>query len=109
MGGPVFDLFFEGSVLLVDIEVIPFIEIIGHIDIRPQVFVEISDHDPQTETDQTAIDPRFLTDVGKSASVVAQQHIAHPLKNIGNTFPVLGSYLPLFGVSQAAHRNIAVI
>src|SRR5690606_39976744 len=109
VGGPVLDLFPKGSVPLVYIEVIPFVKVIGDVDVGPEVAVEVRDHDPQAKTDEAPIDSRLLAHIHKFAVVVAQQHIADPPENIRHLVPVLGPDVPLFGIAHTAYRYIAVV
>ena len=56
----------EGTVLLVDIEIIPLIEIIGDIDIHPAIEVDIPDRYAQTKANNTAVDTCFFTYIDKA-------------------------------------------
>ena len=60
MVNPVFKLIFKCSVLLVHIQIIAFIRIIGNINIRITIPVDIANRYPQTKTDQAAVYAGFF-------------------------------------------------
>ncbi len=51
---PFFQLFFKGAVLLVDVEIIAFKEIIGYVNIGIVVIVDISHSNPQAKPNQAS-------------------------------------------------------
>ena len=107
--GPVLDLLGEGAVPVVDIEVVPLVEIVGNVDVRVQVLVDVGDHDPQAKADEAAVNTGLLAHVGERVPVVSQEHVANAPENVRHPFPVLGPDFPLFGIAQAAHRDVAVV
>ena len=109
MGGPVVDFLTKSAIFLVDIEVVSFIKIVGYVDIWVKVSIKIGDQNTKTKSDKTSVNAGFFADIHKFTVVIAQQHIAHTLKNIWNTFPVLRPYISLFRITKAANGDVAIV
>ncbi len=76
MAEPVFQLVFERSILLIDVEVILFIRVIGHVDVGPAVPIDIRYEGAQAEADKAAVDACFLRDLCKMSVVIAEEVVA---------------------------------
>ena len=93
----VLQVFPECAVLLVDVEVIAFKKIVGHIDIRIAVIVDIPNGHAQAEADEAAVDICLFTDICELAVVIAQKPVTPALQEIRHR-PVPGAEVPLVGV-----------
>jgi len=67
---PVFYFLLKGSVLLVDIEIITFVKVIGNIDVRIEVLVDIRYHYPQAKPNKAAKYAGFFTYIHKFTVVI---------------------------------------
>ena len=61
---------------MVDIEVIAFVGIVGHVDVGPAVAIDIGDESAEAEADEAAMDAGLLGDFGEMAVVVAVEVVA---------------------------------
>ena len=87
----------ECAVLLVDVEIVPLKEIVGHIDVRIAVIVDIPNGHAQAEADEAAVDICLFTDICELAVVIAQKPVTPALQEIRHR-PVPGAEVPLVGV-----------
>ena len=73
---PGFKFIFKGSILLIHIQVITFIRIVGNINIRVTIAIDITYRNTQTKADQAAVYTRFFGNLSKMPIIVAVQMIA---------------------------------
>ena len=66
----------ERPIVLVDVDVVVFEEIVRDVDVGPSVVIQIRHPEPKTEADFAAEDPRLHADVREVPLVVAIQAIA---------------------------------
>jgi hypothetical protein len=86
MAYAIFEFVFEGAVLLIDIEVITFVGVVGHVDVGPAVAIDIGDEGAETEADEGAVDACLSGDFGKVAIVISVEMVS--------TAPQKGLYRP---------------
>ena len=67
-----FKHFIKSSVLIVDIQIVPFKEVIGNINILPAIAVYIPNGNTKAKSDNTTIYSGFLTDVHKFLAFISK-------------------------------------
>jgi len=109
MTDAIFQVVFEGAVVLVDIEIIPFEEIVGDIDIGPAVAIDIANHHTESEADEAAMDAGFFGHFGKMAvAVVAEEVVAAAFERVGDR-PGRCLQVAFIGIIQGVDGNRAVV
>src|SRR5690625_1565106 len=68
----------EGAIPVVQVEVIPFKKIVGYVDVRQPVAVNIRYRGAQAKSYFTAVDSCFFTYIRKDAPIIAKQLIPAP-------------------------------
>ncbi len=68
--------FAERPVLVVEVEVVPFEEVVGDVQVGPAVAVQVPHADAQAEGDLALVDAGLLGDVRERAPVVAEELVA---------------------------------
>ena len=108
MPNPVFQLIFEGAVLLVDIKVVLFIRVVGNIHIRPAVAIDVRDEGAETKADEAAVYAGLLCDLGEVAVVIAEEVIASAFEP-GLYGPFGIGKITAIGIVQGIDRDGAVV
>jgi len=93
MAHAIFEFIAEAAVALVDIEIIPFVGVIGYEYIGAAVAIDIADGDAEAEADQASMDAGLAGDLGEVAVIVAEEVIAAAFEE--------GGYGPL-GVGEVS-------
>src|SRR6478609_6029141 len=68
----------EFTILVVEVKKISFIIIIGDIDIRPAVAVDVADGNTKPKIQAAAMDPRLLADIGEMAIFILVEPVSKP-------------------------------
>ena len=74
-GDHVHQVLLKCSVMIIEIQVIPFKKIIGHINIHPSILINISDGHPKAKTDHTAINTGLCTNIREMIPVISEKFI----------------------------------
>jgi len=67
--------FLEGTVVIVYIEIVSLEKIVGHINVRPAVIVDISDRHAQSEPDDAPVDARGSADIHESSVIITVESV----------------------------------
>ena len=68
--------FGEGSVAVVDVDVIVFLKIVGDVDVRAAVEIEITDYYAETIGLEPAVDVSVLAHVDEMVSIIPVEPVA---------------------------------
>src|SRR5882762_10765263 len=95
----VLDVFFERSVVVIDVEVISFVEVVRDVDIDPVVVIKITERNAEAETDNAAVNACLHAYIFKHRSIIAKELVA----------PQRIPHGPKILVRELANRNKAVV
>jgi len=104
----VFQLVFEGAVVLIDIEIIPFKEIVGYIDVGILIAIHITHGHTEAEADKGSVDTGILADVNVFTVIIPVQVIAAAFEKISYG-PVGRTEFPFVGVVECINWNETVV
>ena len=96
--------FLKSAIALVEIQVIVFVKIVGHVDVGPSVVVEVTNGDAQSKANFTAINACTGADVFKTITIVAVQTIAGSFVAVAAD----GGTVVVFGVVDGMVEQITV-
>src|SRR5690606_8372576 len=105
---PVFQFVFKCSILLIDVQVIPFKKIIGYIYIGVEIIIYITNGNSQAKTDQAAMYSCFPADVNKFAIIIPEKSVSSTFQKICDR-PVLCRQVPLVGVVKCIDWDETVV
>src|SRR5262249_51146106 len=71
-----FEAFIKGSIMIVQIEIIPLKKIIRHVDIRPTIFIDVGDGHAESKTNFARVNMCLRSDICKMISVIAIKFVS---------------------------------
>ena len=99
------EFFGEGAVTLIQVQVVPLPEVVTDVDVGEVVAVEIRNRNPQTEADHAVVNARFLSDVDKPVTVIAEELISAEVVAVLPRFDV---QVDPFRVFERVVENVTV-
>ena len=98
----------EGAVAVIDVQIVVALKIVGDVDVRATVHVEIADDDAEAIPIDSVVQSRPIRDIGEMTAVVSEQPVARARAARARLSLCLDRPLAMRRVIQQVHVQIAI-